>query len=76
MTQQIKVPLLPLPPVEERINRSRYVVLTKIESIARIFWDRDHWRMPLGCAFEDDEILGILPPFKGVDGQIVFEVQK
>lgn len=83
MTQQIKIPLLPLPPVEGRTIEVINAIV-KVDddnpAFALISWTKHNYTWEVDAPgyvplnMNDHEILGIIPPFTVVDGQIVFEV--
>lgn len=79
MTQQIKIPLLPLPPVEERSGI--YLVVSKDGDINEAEFRSGHyglyWYDRDSCLLGGDaEMQGILPKFEVVDGHLVFEVEE
>lgn len=77
MTKQIRVPLLPLPPVEER--HGWYLVAMIDGDVCEAEFKNGHFGLhwydrDSGLLGGDGEMQGILPKSTIVDSHIVFEV--
>lgn len=77
MTKQIKIPLLPLPPIEERRRFDWIHVCTNDGSELWVHWCNARW-LSHGedLVFNDFDILGIIPDYTIQDGHLVFKVEK
>ena len=75
MTKQIKIPLLPLPPVDDR-KTGVYLVLWDGD-VRTLYWDNQTWVSSSGIKLRPDiELQGMLQKFTVQDGHMVFEVEQ